>query len=147
MKDAIIEIFGRDILKLSDEINKYKVEKNIWITDTGISNSAGNLCLHLVGNLNHFIGAVLGKNGYTRERELEFSSKDIPREKLIGMITSTRDMVIHTLTNMTVEEFDLDFPEAKYDKILKTKFMLLHLLAHFNYHLGQINYHRRLLEK
>lgn len=147
MKDALIEIFSRDILKLKDEINNYKDEKKMWVTATGISNSAGNLSLHLVGNLNHFIGAILGKNGYRRERDKEFSLKDIPLSTLTEMIEKTREVVINTLSAMTEKDMELDFPEIKHDKLLKTGFMLLHLLAHFNYHLGQINYHRRLLEK
>jgi hypothetical protein len=147
MKEALIEIFNRDIQKLRDEVNNYEDEKILWITVPGISNSAGNLSLHLVGNLNHFIGAVLGKNGYKRERDLEFSLKDIPLVKLNDMIEKTKDIVLNTLSAMTEKEFELDFPELKHDKVLKTDFMLIHLLAHFNYHLGQINYHRRLLEK
>ena len=147
MKDTLIEIYGRDILKLKDEIARYKAEKILWVTAADISNSGGNLCLHLVGNLNHFIGAVLGKNGYQRERDKEFSLKDIPVTELINMIEKTRAVVINTLSAMSEKDLELDFPEVKHDKILKVDFMLLHLLAHFNYHLGQINYHRRLLEK
>src|SRR5437016_1368968 len=123
MKDEIIEIFGRDILKLKDEINAYTNEKTLWITEKGISNSAGNLCLHLVGNLNHFIGAVLGKNGYIRKRDDEFSTKNIPRSELISMIESTREVVLNTLNATDDKTFDLAFPEMKHDKILTTKFM------------------------
>ena len=147
MKDALIEVFGRDILKLKDEVNAYKNEKSLWLTAGNISNSAGNLCLHLVGNLNHFIGAVLGKNDYIRKRDDEFALKNIPLNELIYKIEKTRDVVVSTLTAMTEKDFELDFPEKKHDQILRTDFMLFHLLAHFNYHLGQINYHRRLLEK
>ncbi len=147
MKNALVEIFGRDILKLKDELNNYKDEKMLWVTGEGINNSPGNLCLHLVGNLNHFIGSVLGKNGYQRERDKEFSLKNIPVSELNAMIERTSEVVLKTLTAMTEKDFDQDFPEMKHDKFLKTDFMLLHLLAHFNYHLGQINYHRRLMDK
>ena len=147
MKEALIEIFGRDILKLKDEVNAYKDENSLWIVAPGISNSAGNLCLHLMGNLNHFIGGVLGKNGYVRKRDDEFALKNIPREELIHSIEKTRDVVLNTLSAMQENDFGLDFPEKKHDKIPSTGFMLFHLLAHFNYHLGQVNYHRRLLEK
>ncbi len=147
MKNALVEIFGRDILKLKDELNNYKDEKMLWVTGEGINNSPGNLCLHLVGNLNHFIGSVLGKNGYQRERDKEFSLKNIPVSELNAMIERTSEVVLKTLTAMTEKDLDQDFPEMKHDKFLKTDFMLLHLLAHFNYHLGQINYHRRLMDK
>ena len=119
----------------------------LWITTAGISNSAGNLCLHLVGNLNHFIGALLGKSGYVRERDKEFSLKDIPAAELVSMTERTKDIVVKTLSSMTEKDLELEFPQKIFDQVHKTDFMLLHLLAHLNYHLGQINYHRRLLEK
>ena len=147
MKDALIEIYSRDILKLKDEVNTYKDESSLWVTEENISNSAGNLCLHLVGNLNHFIGAVLGKNGYVRKRDDEFALKNIPLNELIDKIEKTKIVVMNTLTAMAENDFALDFPEKKNDKILRTDFMLFHLLAHLSYHLGQINYHRRLIEK
>lgn len=146
MKDALIELFERDILRLKDEINSYQHEENIWLVAPGISNSAGNLCLHLVGNLNHFIGAVLGNSGYVRERDKEFADKHVPVVKLVSMVEATRDIVVSTLKSMSEDSFTKDFPEIKHDKILKTDFMLMHLLAHLSYHLGQVNYHRRLLE-
>ena len=147
MKTALIELYSRDIQKLADEINHYKDEKMLWITAAGISNSGGNLCLHLVGNLNHFIGSVLGRSGYQRERDKEFSLKDIPVAELTSMIEKTKAVVVNTLSSITQKDLELDFPQKMFDKLQKTDFMLLHLLAHLNYHLGQINYHRRLLEK
>jgi len=147
MKDALVEIFERDINKLTVEINKYRDESLLWAIAPGISNSAGNLTLHLVGNLNHFIGAVLGKSGYIRERDKEFSLKDVPLVVLTEMIEKMKLTVVNTLSAMTEEDMELDFPEVKHDKTPQTGFMLLHLLAHLNYHLGQVNYHRRLLEK
>ncbi len=145
LKEALIEIFERDLNKLKDEINLYKDENSLWIVKDGISNSAGNLCLHLIGNLNHFIGAVLLKNGYVRNRDNEFSAKNILRKELISEIEKAIDVVNKTLNNLSEKDFEADFPLEKHGKIVKTDFMLLHLITHFNYHLGQINYHRRLI--
>ena len=78
----LADFFERDMLKLKEEISLYKDETNLWKVENTISNSAGNLCLHLIGNLKHFIGATLGNTGYVRQRELEFSSKNIPRSEL-----------------------------------------------------------------
>jgi len=147
MKTAFVELYNRDIAKLKEELSLYKEEKNIWVVEENISNSAGNLCLHLVGNLNHFIGALLGKTGYVRERELEFSTKDVPRSELISMIDQTKETVANALSGLTEADLTLDFPEAKRGIIEKTGYMLIHLLAHLDYHLGQVNYHRRLLDK
>ncbi|WP_333862471.1 hypothetical protein [Sphingobacterium sp.] len=57
-------LFHRDLKKLRDEIALYRLEENIWIVENSISNSAGNLCLHLIGNLQTYIGAEIGKTGY-----------------------------------------------------------------------------------
>ena len=84
-------LFNRDLDKLSQEINAYKNEKNIWLTEDGISNSAGNLCLHLLGNLNTYIGAEIGKTGYIRNRELEFSMKDAEVDKVQLYIDAARE--------------------------------------------------------
>lgn len=146
LKKIVTEIFERDLRKLIVEINLYSDENNLWLLKKGISNSAGNLCLHLLGNLNHFIGATLGKTGYVRHREDEFSLKNIPRQDLIMNIENCITIVTGTLKNLPDEVLDNDFPLQIFDRKVNTVFMLVHLTAHLSYHLGQINYHRRLLD-
>ena len=146
LKDSLVEIFERDLLKLRDEINLYKTEADLWIVKGEIANSAGNLCLHLLGNMNHFIGALLGETGFVRDRDLEFSAKEASREFLNDEITKTIEVVKASLNRLSAEDFDKNFPVEKHGKVVKMDFMLLHLLTHFNYHLGQINYHRRLVK-
>lgn len=145
VKDALIDIFVRDLNKLKEEINLYADEKTIWLVKDGISNSAGNLCLHLTGNLHHFIGAILGKNGYVRNRDAEFSLKNIPRVDLLKDIDAVILVITSTLTAIPDADYELIFPIKKNDVIVKTDYMLLHLLGHLSYHLGQINYHRRMI--
>jgi uncharacterized damage-inducible protein DinB len=144
LKESLLEIFERDLNKLKDEISLYKDERSLWIVKKEISNSAGNLCLHLMGNLNHFIGAELGKTGYIRNRENEFAAKNVAAKVLINYIDNATEIVKHALENLSDEDFEKDFPQQKHGKTVTTVFMLLHLITHFNYHLGQINYHRRL---
>ncbi len=139
--------FKRDLEKLKLEISLYHNESNLWLNDENISNSAGNLCLHLVGNLNYFICVVLGKASYVRNRDLEFSQKNIPRLKLISAIVEVATIVDETLENMTNEKLSDYYPEMKFDEKKSIEYLLLHLQHHLNYHLGQINYHRRLLDK
>lgn len=146
LKEILVEIFERDLNQLKNEINLYSNESRLWIVKEEISNSAGNLCLHLIGNLNHYIGALLGNSGYVRDRDSEFSTKYITRADLISKIEKTVDAVKESLNNLSSENFDNDFPEMLRGKTVKTDFMLTHLLTHFSYHLGQINYHRRLTQ-
>ena len=146
LKETLTEIFERDLNKLVAEINLYKDENNLWVIKEGISNSAGNLSLHLLGNLNHFIGATLGQTGYVRHRDDEFSLKNIPRQDIILNISNCILTVRGTLDKLTPEDFEKDFPLETFGGKMKTGFMLVHLTTHLAYHLGQINYHRRLIE-
>lgn len=141
----IIEFFERDLNKLKEELNLYPDEESIWKLQEGISNSTGNLALHLCGNLLHFIGATLGKTGYIRERDQEFSLRNVPRQLLLKQIDETIHVVSSSLKYISDEQMTLNFPLEKHGKTVTTAHMLLHLLAHLSYHLGQVNYHRRLV--
>lgn len=141
----IVDLYERDLSKLSDEINLFKKEKDIWKTKGDIKNSAGNLALHLLGNLNHFIGRTLGHTDYIRKREEEFSLKDVPREKLISDINQLKEIIKNTLPKISDEQMKGEFPMKIGDQVFTTETLLIFLLAHFNYHLGQVNYLRRML--
>uniref|UniRef100_UPI00404757FB DUF1572 family protein n=1 Tax=Roseivirga sp. TaxID=1964215 RepID=UPI00404757FB len=146
--ESIAELLERDLNRLSKELEAYKNEKNLWLVEGEITNSAGNLALHLCGNLQHFIGAVIGKSGYERNREFEFSGKDVPRETLLKDIETTKDIVHQTLLRIPESTLNYPYPIRVFgDKDMSTVFFLVHLQGHLNYHLGQINYHRRLLDK
>jgi uncharacterized damage-inducible protein DinB len=138
-------LYERDLLKLKEEINLYKSEADLWVVKAEISNSGGNLCLHLIGNLNHFIGTTLGNTGYVRQRDLEFSRKNIDRKELNTELDKVIEVVNKTLSGLSAEDYEKNFPLTKHDKVVTTEHMLLHLLTHLNYHLGQVNYHRRLI--
>ena len=140
-------LFNRDLEKLSQEINAYKNEKNIWLTEDGISNSAGNLCLHLLGNLNTYVGAEIGKTGYIRNRDLEFSMKDVTRQELLDGITKVKETVQRSLDLMKENELEQEYSLLVFKEKTSTGYFLVHLAVHLGYHLGQINYHRRMLDK
>ncbi|MET7038121.1 DUF1572 family protein [Elizabethkingia miricola] len=146
MIETLQILFKRDLLKLKTEIESYQSEENIWKISKHISNSAGNLCLHLIGNLNHFIGAITGKTGYIRNREAEFSLKNVPRIQLTEMIDNTILVIESTLNNLNEDDLKKEYPLVVFEDKMSTEFFFTHLTAHLSYHLGQINYHRRLLE-
>ena len=145
MINAFQEIFHRDLDKLKREIESYSSEKQLWSIQDGISNSAGNLCLHLIGNLTHFIGKELGGNEYVRNRELEFSQKNIPAADLLQQIDTTKNIVGEALSKLTNADLEKPYPVIVFEREMSTQFFLLHLATHLSYHLGQINYHRRLI--
>lgn len=143
---TFIHFFERDLLKLKDELTLYKAESDMWLVKGHISNSAGNLSLHLLGNLNHFIGATLGNTGYVRQRDLEFSTQNTPRAEILAAIDNVTGIVKTTLASLNDADFEKEFPLKMQEKTVTTGQIMLHLLMHLSYHLGQINYHRRLCE-
>ena len=141
----LIVLFERDLDRLYKEIELYSSEEILWKTSHQISNSAGNLCLHLLGNLQAFVGHELGGFDYTRDREFEFAGKDVPKAQLLDDIKKVKRVMISSLEGMDESILTKNFPKEVFGKPMSNEYFLIHLYGHFNYHLGQINYHRRLL--
>lgn len=139
------KVFIKDLTKLKEEISLYRDEQTLWLIDKEISNSAGNLCLHLIGNLKHFIGATMGNTGYVRNREQEFALKNVPQKELMKMVDETVEAVATTLSNVNDDQLEKEYPLLVFKEKTSTGYFLFHLAAHLGYHLGQINYHRRLV--
>lgn len=145
INEILIEIYERDLALLKNEISAYKNDAEMWQIRAEIKNSGGNLALHLIGNLNHFIGAVLGDSGYIRDRDAEFSLKNIPQENIIASMGETAAVIRGTISGLDIAELERTYPIEVFGRPMSTEFFLVHLATHLNYHLGQINYHRRLL--
>ena len=122
----IITFYERDLNKVISEIELYKNEKQIWQVEKEVSNSAGNLVLHLIGNLHTFIGKELGKTNYVRNRELEFSQENISKKELINGIKETITMIKKSLNSLTDDEIKKDYPILKFEKKESTEFLLVH---------------------
>ncbi len=144
--ETLILLFERDLNRLITEIELYKKEENIWQVEKNISNSAGNLTLHLIGNLNTYIGHEIGKTNYIRNRALEFSQKNIPRKELLKNINDTINVIKESLMALPPSELENEYPILVFNEKTSTGYLLVHLTTHLSYHLGQINYHRRLIE-
>lgn len=145
LKNSLLSLFERDLDRLKDEVNLFEKEADLWIAPGSIKNSPGNLCLHLCGNLKSFIGATLGKTGYIRQREKEFSLKNVPRKELLKNIDETKNIVLQTISKLDEQTLDSEYPNNFLGDIVSTEYLLIHLSTHLNYHLGQINYLRRIL--
>ena len=147
MKQHLIEFLDGDLLKLKKEVEAFPDDAAFWSVSEGITNSPGNLTLHLLGNLNHYIGAKLGKSGYVRDRPLEFSSDPIPRAEILDRIEKTRTVVVDAIQRLSDEDLKADYPGDNGDEARPVRAELVRILTHFNYHRGQINYYRRLSSK
>jgi hypothetical protein len=146
IKDTLKELIIRDLKKLKDEIEAYRNEEKLWYIEKEILNSAGNLCLHLVGNLNTYIGAEFGNTGYVRNRPDEFALKNVPRAELVVKIENTIIMIATTFDMMSEDQLNAKYPAEILIENATTQYFFTHLAMHLGYHLGQINYHRRLLD-
>jgi len=145
--EVLKELFKRDLNKLKVEIDLYKNESSMWEIEHSIKNSGGNLCLHIIGNLKNYIGNGLAQIGYVRQREFEFTGKFVDRNDLNKHIDETIQIVDQGLSAITDKQMGDNFPIKIWEKETGMIFTLIHLHSHLTYHLGQINYHRRILDK
>ncbi len=147
LRDAVLVMLRRDLRSLDSEIAAYPDDESLWLTPPGISNSAGNLVLHLVGNLRHFIGHLIGGTDFVRNRDAEFSTRGVSREALRGEIRTAGNEVESALQSIDLSKLVDPFQAmiGQPPKQVRTSDWLVHLATHLTYHIGQIDYHRRLL--
>jgi uncharacterized damage-inducible protein DinB len=142
---AVAAILDRDLRALRREVEAYPDEAQLWEHPAGISNAAGTLALHLAGNLRHYFGAVLGGTGYVRDRPAEFARRGVSRASLLDEIEAAREAIRAAAPRVTDAMLASDFPEPVGGARVQAGEYLVHLVAHFAYHLGQIDYHRRVV--
>jgi hypothetical protein len=139
----IAALFVRDAKRLVQEIEAFPDDDTLWRVCPGISNSAGNLALHLEGNLREFIGRQLGGIDYVRQRDLEFSTRDVPREEVLERIRPLSTMLGNVIAALTPETLDGIHPYKPLGTSMSSRQFLIHVYGHLSYHLGQIDYLRR----
>ena len=143
---VLADFYERDIRKLIEEINLFRNEENLWRTGGSVKNSSGNLVLHIIGGTNHLIGATLAQTGYVRDRDQEFIRKGVAREDLVAQLEELIPMINKTVNALTPEHMEAEYPIFFDKPKTSTHYVLVQLLLHLNYHLGQVNYLRRILE-
>lgn len=139
-------LFIRELEKLAKQIRSFKLESNIWLVKGDVKNTSGNLCLHLVGNLNNYLGHKLGGTDYVRDRVFEFEGKGVSREELLLMIEDAKGMIALTFESLDNDSLDSIYPEEVLGYEMSSRYFITHLLSHFSYHLGQIDYLRRMID-
>lgn len=142
----LADFYERDLQRMIEEISLFKEERNLWRIHGAVKNSSGNLALHITGGLNHLIGATLAHTGYVRNRELEFTSKGVDRKELVAGLEALIPMINKTILSLTTEQLESKYPIFFDKPDTSIAYVLVQLLAHLNYHLGQVNYLRRVLE-
>ena len=135
----------RELDGLSREVGQFPDDDWLWATRTGVTNSAGNLALHVAGNLQHFVGALLGQTGYVRDRDAEFSTQSGTRESVQRELQRAADAVAGTLERLDPSTLTEPMPGTPADMVIPTERFLLQLVAHAAFHLGQVGYLRRIV--
>lgn len=138
-------LLSRELTSFCDELSLFPDEERVWATVPGVSNSAGTLALHVCGNLQYYVGTVLGGTGYVRDRPLEFSARGVPRETLVAGLQKTKQVVDAVVPGLTETVLSSEYPEAVGGVRLPTGLFLIHLSSHLAHHLGQAGYLRRVL--
>lgn len=138
-------LFDRDLAKLSKQIEAFPTDEALWQTLPGVINSAGNLALHIEGNLREFVGRQLGNLPYERKRDLEFSSKGQSRDELCKRLAELRRSIPSVIEELSAEQIEMEYPKAVLEVATSTQQFLIHLYGHLNWHLGQVDYLRRIL--
>ena len=145
MKQWIATVMTRELRALRREVESYRSDADLWELVPGIANPGGNLVLHLAGNIQYFVGNVLGKTGYERNRDAEFGDRDVPRQELISELDQAIAAVETGFARVNDEDLDKPFPEKVGGISSTTGAFLAHLAVHLAYHLGQVDYHRRII--
>jgi hypothetical protein len=138
-------LFRRDLSRLIQQIDAFPDDETLWRNLPGITNSAGNLVLHLEGNLREYIGRQIGGLPYQRTRPLEFSSTGLPKEQLKARIGELRDAIPTVIGGLSSDQLQREYPEQVLEIPLATEEFLIHLYGHLNWHLGELDYLRRAL--
>jgi hypothetical protein len=142
---GLAALFSRDLTRLIQELQAIPSDEILWRRAPGVTNSAGNLVLHLEGNLREYIGRQLGQVAYSRLRDQEFLPAGIARDDLIRRMEQVRDLVATVVSRLSDGDLAAAFPEPVLDTPLSSLDFLVHLHGHLNFHLGQIDYLRRML--
>ena len=138
-------LLGREVEAFQREINLFPDDETVWRTPEGVTNSAGNLALHIAGGLQYFVGGVLGGSGYVRNREAEFGHRSGTRAELVAELGAALAAVRTVLPRLPDDVLEREFPEPVMGHRLPANRFLIHLCAHAAYHLGQAGYLRRML--
>jgi uncharacterized damage-inducible protein DinB len=143
--DAVRRCLDRDLAGFEAELAAFPDDATVWQEHPAMPNTTGTLVLHAVGNLRHFIGATLGGDGYVRDRDAEFARRDVPRAELLEQLREARAAVGAVLASLDPARLDEAYPLEVAGHRPVTGTFLVHLATHLAYHLGQADFHRRVV--
>ncbi len=145
LRDTLTLLVTRELRAFKREVEAYPDDASLWRAVPGLPNSGGTLALHVAGNVQHFFGAILGRDGYRRDRDAEFARRDVARAELVAGLDAAIASVERTLARLGAEALDAPYPEPIAKRTVSATDFAVHLAVHLAYHLGQLDYHRRMV--
>ena len=146
LNNVLANFYERDLRRLIEEVNLFKQEEDLWRTQGSVKNPAGNLVLHIIGGTNYLIGTTLAQTGYVRNRDLEFTRKGVERTELVAELEKLIPVINGIINALSQEQMEAEYPLIFDGMKTSVSYVLVQLLLHLNYHLGQVNYLRRIFE-
>jgi uncharacterized damage-inducible protein DinB len=114
-------------------------DEEIWTRPNAETVSAGNLVIHLCGNVRQWIVSRLGGAPDIRQRDAEFSEPGpMPRGKLQERLDTVMDEARQVLARL--DPSSLAEPQTVQGFQETGVSILIHVVEHFSYHVGQISY-------
>jgi hypothetical protein len=145
LQEGLAKLFTRDLTRLIQELRAFPDDDTLWRRAPGVKNSAGNLVLHLEGNLREYIGRQLGQVPYNRVRDREFAAGGLSRQEMLQRMEQVLELVPGVISRLSDSDLSAVYPERVLESPLSARDFLIHLHGHLNFHLGQIDYLRRIL--
>jgi hypothetical protein len=142
---GLAALFSRDLTRLIQELQAFPSDATLWERAPGVKNSAGNLVLHLEGNLREYVGRQMGQVAYSRTRDREFALTGVSRDEMVRRMQDVKELVAKVVAPLSDSELGATYPEDVLGTRLSSLDFLVHLHGHLNFHLGQIDYLRRIL--
>jgi uncharacterized damage-inducible protein DinB len=119
-------------------------EEQVWARRAENENAAGNLVLHLCGNVRQWIVSAVGARPDVRERDREFSARGgVSIAALTECLRTTVEEAAGVLRAVTAERM----AERLVIQGYKVSVMeaIYHVVEHFSMHTGQIMFATKLL--
>lgn len=145
LRATVRTVLLRELRALRRTVEAYPDDAALWAHPPGVPNAGGTIALHVAGNLQHYVGRLLGGTGYVRDRDAEFARRDVPRDEILSELDAAAAAVDAALAERPDAPLPDRFPEPVAGRTFATADMLVHLAVHLAYHLGQLDYHRRLV--
>ncbi|UCC89168.1 MAG: DinB family protein [Anaerolineales bacterium] len=131
-----IERYAQSLIELIDPLS----QDQLWSRNGGIPNSIGTLTRHLTGNLNHYLGAGILRNGYVRERDREFTETSLPKATIVSDLRAAVEVAKEAVDAIGEREVTQPYTAPSGEEYESLAYHIVRVATHFALHCGQADY-------